>query len=115
MVRLCVGLPLPKNSRSVTQVACSLTRPTLRFDFRFPSFPSSLIYLFYLFIVVVFQDVDHDVEVVGYGTDENGTPYWNIRNSWGTYWGENGFFKLARGINNLRVEEGAGQRGWCWR
>lgn len=26
--------------------------------------------------------VDHDIEVVGWG-EENGTPLWHIRNSWG--------------------------------
>lgn len=24
--------------------------------------------------------------------------------SWGSYWGENGFFKLKRGVNNLMIE-----------
>lgn len=50
-----------------------------------------------------FLDIDHDVEVVGWG-EENGEKYWHIRNSWGTYWGENGFFKIVRGINNLGIE-----------
>lgn len=50
-----------------------------------------------------FTEIDHDVEVVGWG-EENGVKYWRIRNSWGTYWGENGFFRIVRGVNNLAIE-----------
>ena len=45
----------------------------------------------------------HEVEVVGFGI-EKGTKYWIIRNHWGSYWGEKGFFRLIRGINNLWIE-----------
>lgn len=50
-----------------------------------------------------FTEIDHDVEIVGWG-EENGVKYWHIRNSWGTYWGMNGFFKIIRGDNNLGIE-----------
>lgn len=40
--------------------------------------------------------LDHQIAIVGYGTD-NGTPYWKLRNSWGTDWGEKGYARLKRG------------------
>ncbi|CAK5153553.1 unnamed protein product [Aphanomyces euteiches] len=50
-----------------------------------------------------FTFMDHDVEIVGWG-ELDGVKYWHVRNSWGTYWGENGFFKIVRGENNLVIE-----------
>merc|ERR1740138_807864 len=42
--------------------------------------------------------VDHAVVLMGYGKDPayHNWMYWNIRNSWGTKWGEKGFFRLKR-------------------
>ena len=43
-------------------------------------------------------DVNHDVMLVGYGTDL-GVDYWLIKNSWGATWGDKGYFKIQRGVN----------------
>jgi len=39
--------------------------------------------------------VDHAVQLVGYGTDNN-KMYWIVRNSWGAGWGESGFMRVER-------------------
>jgi len=49
------------------------------------------------------KSLDHEISVVGWGIDQ-GTKYWIGRNSWGNYWGETGWFRIVRGVDNLGIE-----------
>lgn len=51
-------------------------------------------------------DIDHVMEVAGWGETESGTKYWLVRNSWGTYWGDMGWVKIRRGVNQNMIEHG---------
>lgn len=52
--------------------------------------------------------LDHGVLVTGFGTDATtGKDFWDVKNSWGESWGQNGYIKLVRGQNQCGIASAA--------
>lgn len=49
--------------------------------------------------------VNHAVVAIGYGATDKGKPYWTVRNSWGTSFGMDGYFKISRGKNKCGLAD----------
>ncbi|XP_015792204.1 cathepsin B isoform X3 [Tetranychus urticae] len=48
--------------------------------------------------------LEHAIRILGWGV-EDGVDYWLVANSWNTYWGDQGYFKIRRGINECNIED----------
>jgi len=52
-----------------------------------------------------YNGTTHFISLFGFGQTSSGLKYWIGRNSFGTIWGENGFFMAQRGVNIYNMEE----------
>jgi C1A family cysteine protease len=52
---------------------------------------------------VSWQLINHSILIIGWGV-ENGQKYWLCQNSYGGGWGDNGYFKIRRGMNDYGIE-----------
>ena len=51
------------------------------------------------------EATNHAVCLVGWGVDQSsGIPYWIVKNSWGTGWGEQGYFRIRRNTDECAIE-----------
>ncbi|EOA24338.1 hypothetical protein CARUB_v10017575mg [Capsella rubella] len=57
-------------------------------------------------------DSHHAVTIVGYGTSEEGIKYWLLKNSWGESWGENGYMRIKRDVNEPQGMCGLAHRAY---
>lgn len=46
------------------------------------------------------EEMNHAVLIVGYGTEPDGKQYWLVKNSYGPEWGNGGYIKMAKNVNN---------------
>ncbi|VEL18522.1 unnamed protein product [Protopolystoma xenopodis] len=52
-----------------------------------------------------FVPTSHAVLLVGYGVEPTtGEKFWSLKNSWGSHWGEMGFFRIRRSTNECGIE-----------
>jgi len=57
--------------------------------------------------------INHSINLVGFGTNKKWGDYWIIKNSWGTWWADEGFIYIARGVNCGKIQK-HGARVYTW-
>ena len=55
----------------------------------------------------VFSDMVSSCSLIGYGVSGT-TPYWIVRNQWGTGWGQAGYIFIRRNTNECGIAVEAG-------
>jgi predicted phage tail protein len=48
--------------------------------------------------------INHAIVLVGWGTDPTYGTYWILRNSWGYWWGDDGYMYIKAGTSNIGVD-----------
>ncbi|GMI98023.1 hypothetical protein like AT4G01610 [Hibiscus trionum] len=46
----------------------------------------------------------HAVKLIGWGTSDDGEDYWLLANQWNRGWGDDGYFKIVRGVDECGIE-----------
>lgn len=58
-----------------------------------------------MFILTGMYSGGHAIKIIGWGTDaDSGKDYWLVANSWNDSWGEKGYFRILRGVNECGIE-----------
>eukprot|EP00347_Sterkiella_histriomuscorum_P015978 403354969 len=52
---------------------------------------------------IEWQYINHSILIIGWG-ETNGVKFWICRNSYGPHWGEEGHFRVRRGLNDFGIE-----------
>lgn len=60
--------------------------------------PALMMYRSGVFDAECCTGLNHGVLLVGYAEADHGGEYWRVKNSWGPAWGEDGYFKLKKGL-----------------
>jgi cathepsin L len=58
-------------------------------------------------------DINHVVQLVGYGTDPEFGDYWTVRNSWSAEYGELGYIRVARSAGYCGMDYSNGDGVGC--